>query len=519
LGLFFIRRFIKSRANRNSQFVPKQQRAESFESLPHEVNLQSNEAPQQFFVSDNRLSTNNLVSTNPIHNVDAGIAEQRIHRNKPTENKPTNLYQTNSVFASSTFKIVPFSALKCNTTSLTQSSANQFLRTQWGKRQVTVFKMANRNLSKQSVKQFTQNIQQMAQAGSAHVVKILGVSEQLPHYAIVMEDLPAGALFELIHSKHPFPWIHRWQLAADIASGILQLHSLGIVHGNLNSGNILLTQDLRAKVSSFVLPITLSLETETSAPTHNQRKFLSPAAWMAPEQFKSHQHITASTDVYSFGMILWELASRKVPFSAVKGNERLIKTRLLSGKKPPIPKDCPKQFRKAISSCWKPTDQRPSMTKLARFFHQCVQQFNDTAAVKTIPYPTQAATTHKNALATSMSRSNKTNQAAAMDQQKRIRTTTTAPPTWDTFLKDAQTAPQTNATSEAFLETTTTAPPEWDTFLKDVPAASQTNTMGMTTIVPSIDTFLQKLMGFSLAKKTVSTGEASTATPSTFSPH
>ncbi len=86
---------------------------------------------------------------------------------------------------------------------------------------------------------------------------------------------------------------------------------------------------------------------------------------MAPELFKRRAKYTKSADMYSYGMVLWELASRKVPFSDAHNRELLIQW-LRDGEQEEIPQDCPAGFAKLIKWCWKqePTG-RPTIDQAA----------------------------------------------------------------------------------------------------------------------------------------------------------
>jgi len=72
-------------------------------------------------------------------------------------------------------------------------------------------------------------------------------------------------------------------------------------------------------------------------------------AWVAPEIFEQKKY-NEKADVYSFGIILWELMSESVPFSNISSFS--IPIAVIKGERPPFPNDCLKSMKKLIQCCW-----------------------------------------------------------------------------------------------------------------------------------------------------------------------
>ncbi len=205
-------------------------------------------------------------------------------------------------------------------------------------------------------------------AGSMHTVRLLGLVVEKPRFALVMEYLPMGTLFRLLHKEDVdlLPWDLCYQLALDIARGLQILHGQNILHRDLRSQNILLfiqDQRLRAKLSDFGLSTVKNSIRRTTTDAKSLRG-AGTLGWKAPELLKPDGHSSYSSDVYSYGMLLWELAAREVPFANME-DEFAIRQSVLEGKMETIPGDCPPKLAGLIKQCWSlEPENRPTVTKI-----------------------------------------------------------------------------------------------------------------------------------------------------------
>jgi serine/threonine protein kinase len=154
------------------------------------------------------------------------------------------------------------------------------------------------------------------------LVSVMGLCSDVPprygaRSALIMEFVEWGSLFELLHGANDRSHIsrlHRDKIAVDIADGMRFLHSCGAMHQDLSSHNVLITGDTRAKITNFGLRSsdcrTLDQD-EVSILTRT-------TAWNAPEIAENccEEGWVAdfSVDVYSYGVILWELLTGKEPW-------------------------------------------------------------------------------------------------------------------------------------------------------------------------------------------------------------
>jgi len=175
---------------------------------------------------------------------------------------------------------------------------------------------------------------------------------------LVMEYMVHGSLYDLLHNKTVIE-VEGEQILPilqDISHGIRFLHAATpqVIHGDLKAQNILVDSKFRAKVADFGL---------------SQKKQVGATGtpyWMAPELLRRESPNTAASDVYSFGIILYEVYSRCEPYEG-EDFEKVLRGVIDPAikKRPPIPNACPKQIRSLMSKCLLDNaDERPTFEEI-----------------------------------------------------------------------------------------------------------------------------------------------------------
>ena len=174
---------------------------------------------------------------------------------------------------------------------------------------------------------------------SDYLVRLRGICLEAPHYCVVMEYLPKGDLYGLVYksesTSNPCPISQRYRLAADMAIGLYHLHEQGILHRDLKSLNVLLQErdgELRAKLSDF------GLSTLKRSLLHGEG-VVGSLPWLAPEIVAGTGEYSKASDVYSLGLVLYELATGKVPYFGLPGkpakpSAEQIKEWIIAGERP-----------------------------------------------------------------------------------------------------------------------------------------------------------------------------------------
>lgn len=212
---------------------------------------------------------------------------------------------------------IPYRELKFGKELGSGSFGKVFKGTYQGK-EVAIKTLLQQNITEDVLDEFKTEAVIMAKLrASEYIVKLEGVCLEVGHYSLVMEYMPLGSLYHVIQgvNQGDFSWKARVSLAADIAHGMLALDKKHIIHGDLKSLNVLVKQvgrDLRAKIADFGMS---KVKISSSASTLFGPTAGGSTRWMAPEVLKNESGNTNSSDVYSLGRVLQELATLTLPFA------------------------------------------------------------------------------------------------------------------------------------------------------------------------------------------------------------
>ncbi|CAD7702914.1 unnamed protein product [Ostreobium quekettii] len=137
--------------------------------------------------------------------------------------------------------------------------------------------------------------------------------------------------------------------ARDVTSAMAYLHSLDIIHGDLKAQNILL-QTCRSNERGFICKVAdFGLSRSSRCRSYIQTNTFGTVSHMPPELL-SDGILTPATDVYSFGMMLFEMISGEAPYSSMEYTE--IVMGVVAGVRPTIPRNCPPAVALLIKDCW-----------------------------------------------------------------------------------------------------------------------------------------------------------------------
>jgi len=226
----------------------------------------------------------------------------------------------------------------------------------WNGTYVACKTLVNQKMADDAMEDFRKEIIIMTTLRHPNVVLFIGASTTAP-MCIVTEYLRGTSLWHFLRGDGPFKGKRppnkppdqqtALSIALDTARGLIYLHSRGILHRDVKSHNILLDENLKAKVSDFGLS---RVRKDASSLTIG----IGSPLWMAPEVWEEKSYDTKA-DVYSFAIVMWELMTGQVPFSQLRPFR--IGQAVTQGERPPLPAeaDCDPltgRMCRLVRKCW-----------------------------------------------------------------------------------------------------------------------------------------------------------------------
>lgn len=191
----------------------------------------------------------------------------------------------------------------------------------------------------------------------------LGTGERLDPGTpfIAMELIEGKALEAMVRQSGSLPLDDLLGVAIQVADGLAAAHARGIVHRDLKPGNVMVTKEGRVKILDFGLAkplepaesgdVAVTAAETASAELTREGRVIGTAAYMSPEQAKG-EHVDPRSDVFSFGVMLFELATGTRPFRGTTTISTLAK--IIEAEPEPIPDartDIPQELRRIIRRC------------------------------------------------------------------------------------------------------------------------------------------------------------------------
>jgi len=224
-----------------------------------------------------------------------------------------------------------------------------------------------------------------------NVVAVYGfvVSEESA-LALVMEYMDGGTVYDLLQNAREGSGVkphgrHMLRLVRGLAAGMAHVHSKGVLHRDLKSPNVLLdAKGETLKVCDFGLSRRAF---ETAAMTR-----VGSVCWASPEILLGLAYHTA-TDVWSFGVVMWELATGAIPYDGLSKMDVATRValeglRLMPPK--PDPVTCPIELLRLMATCFAPAAERPEFHQIVTALDACAESMHRTSAGHPPP-PARAA--------------------------------------------------------------------------------------------------------------------------------
>ncbi|KAK9681458.1 hypothetical protein RND81_10G003900 [Saponaria officinalis] len=234
--------------------------------------------------------------------------------------------------------------------------------------------------------QFKSEVALLSRLYHSNIVQFIAACQKPPVYCIITEYMSQGTLRMYLNKKEPYSLSIETilRLALDISRGMDYLHSQGVIHRDLKSNNLLLNDEMRVKVADFG---TSCLETQCRETKGNMGTY----RWMAPEMIKEKPY-TRKVDVYSFGIVLWELTTALLPFQGMTPVQAAFAVANKNAR-PPLPASCQPALAHLIKRCWSANpNKRPDFSYIV----SALEEY-DSCVKEGLPLPSHRRLVRRNA--------------------------------------------------------------------------------------------------------------------------
>ncbi|KAF1777745.1 Tyrosine-protein kinase, catalytic domain [Phytophthora cactorum] len=164
--------------------------------------------------------------------------------------------------------------------------------------------------------------------------------------ALVTKYLPYGSLEDNLRGSSSLSIDERTGMLKDAAAGLLNIHEGGFIHRDLAARNCLVDQGSRVRICDFGLCRRMRSETAGML----MKDAVGPVKYMAPESLQPPHAFSYDSDVYMFGVLMWETFTSSLPFASLTPVEAMM--HVLRGERLPVPKELPESLQTLMQNCF-----------------------------------------------------------------------------------------------------------------------------------------------------------------------
>lgn len=229
-------------------------------------------------------------------------------------------------------------------------------------------------LNEKTCEQFIMEVKILQSLRHPHVVQLMGVTWQRDSEMVgmVLELMHRGSLRSVLMDRRLLlTWEDpKGKLAIDIAKGMAFLHGQGLIHRDLKTDNILVSNTFTGKVSDFGTSKVVKEYCTTPVGT---------PFWRAPEVIRAEKY-DSKADIYSFALILLEIHIQENPFERMSQMEAMEFPHLVAheGYRLPLPSDMPEDIESLVKDCWlEDPKHRPPFSLIRRRLQRFLSKVSD----------------------------------------------------------------------------------------------------------------------------------------------
>ncbi|EXX50442.1 uncharacterized protein OCT59_023895 [Rhizophagus irregularis] len=247
-----------------------------------------------------------------------------------------------------------------------------FYRVKW-KNSDHYFILKSFNIDNVDIKEIVQEIKLYREIDShENIINFCGITnkenhnDQAKEYLLVMEDVDGRSLRSYLKENFKnLTWEDKYKLAYQLTYTISFLHDKGIIHGDLNSGNILVHRNTTIKLVDLGLSNRIKEISKQSSDLLDKIPYIDPKCLIVESNNIVRSFIfNEKSDVYSIGVLLWEISSGKSPFEGKLYDSNLV-NQILQGYRETIVSNTPLDYSNLYIECWNgESDNRPVMNQI-----------------------------------------------------------------------------------------------------------------------------------------------------------
>jgi eukaryotic-like serine/threonine-protein kinase len=224
------------------------------------------------------------------------------------------------------------------------------------------------------VERFRREARSVAQLSHPNIVTVIDRGDEDGKQFIVFELIEGDNLKELVERGGPLPVRRTLELGLEVGRALAFAHGQGLIHRDVKPQNVLLNDEGRAKVTDFGIARSLDAVGHTETGT-----VLGTSHYIAPEQARGEQ-IDAQTDIYSLGVVLYELLTGELPYPG--DNFLTVAMKHVNDPSPSVldrRPDTPLRLASLIESCMAklPADRPASMDVVVAELEACLAELDE----------------------------------------------------------------------------------------------------------------------------------------------
>ncbi|KAF8043375.1 hypothetical protein BT93_A1652 [Corymbia citriodora subsp. variegata] len=220
------------------------------------------------------------------------------------------------------------------------------------------------------LRDFAQEIYIMRKIRHKNVVQFIGACTHPPNLCIVTEFMSKGSIYDFLHKQNgavKLPSLLK--VAIDVSKGMNYLHQNNIIHRDLKTANLLMDENEVVKVADFGVA---RVQAETGVMTAETGTY----RWMAPEVIE-HRQYDHKADIFSFGIVLWELLTGELPYAYMTPLQAAIGV-VQKDLRPSIPKGTNPLLVELLQRCWqRDPKRRPNFSDILEILQQIAKEVGE----------------------------------------------------------------------------------------------------------------------------------------------